>query len=181
MSPYLRFNVRSAALAAGVLLSFASCSTTKIAPLASDPKHEITYEVQIFDLPTNHSFGSKPSEILSAEEGAKLIKKISLTPSFSATTGERLGKKKTLSNRKNFVYPGAYDPPKISKKSENTIFPVTPATPKDFLTTELGSTVSLSGSKSQSGKIALDYGIERKILLRLVNDGDPIFADATDF
>jgi hypothetical protein len=181
MSPHLRFNVRSAALAAGVLLSFASCSTSKIAPLAPDPEHEITYEVQIFDLPADHSFGSQPFEILSAGQGAKLLKQISLTPAFSATTGARLGKKKTLSNRKDFVYPGAYDPPKVSKKSDNTTFPVTPATPKDFLTTQLGSTVSLSGSKFRSGKIALDYEIERKILLRHVNYGDPILADATDF
>jgi hypothetical protein len=150
-------------------------------PLAADPKHEITYEVQVFDLPKDHSFGTKPSETLTAVEGAKLLASIKGTPTFSSTISGRLGQTKKLSNRKDFTYPSAYDPPKLTKKNENTHFPATPATPKDFLTTQLGTAISLSGSKSQSGKIALNYGIDSKALLRLVNHGDPISADATDF
>ncbi|MDB4588076.1 hypothetical protein N9124_01165 [bacterium] len=181
MNPHLRFQISSAALAAGVLFSLCSCSTTKIQPLNANPEHEITYEVLIFDSPMGHPLKKETPEILSPEDGANLLASLKGTPTFSSTISGRLGQTKKLSNRKDYTYPTEYDPPKVNKIDTKGIFPVTPSTPKNFKTTKLGTEISLRGSKSASGKVDLDFEIDRKVLLRLVNYGTPITADATDF
>ncbi|MDB4144103.1 hypothetical protein N9821_01110 [Akkermansiaceae bacterium] len=184
MNPHLRFQISSAALAAGVLFSLCSCSTTKIQPLKADPQHEITYEITIFDAPKSDTAEGTHSGlvgIVSQEAGEMIISQLKGKPTFSSTTGGRLGQTKKLSNRKDYTYPTEYDPPEMKKAVQGAIFPVTPAKPKNFKTTKLGTDISLRGSKSPSGKVNLDVEIDRKVLLRLVNYGTPITSDATDF
>lgn len=175
MNHCLRF-VSPAILAAGVSLSLPSCSSTKIEPLVANSKHQITYEVRIFDVPVGHDFGDKPSEILNAAEAEKLIGRIKQEPTFLMTTGGRFGEEKTVTNRKEFIFPTAYEPPKFAKPIDGGNFPVTPATPTDFETTEIGTTVSLTGSQD-----SLSVDLDRKVFLGFVNYGTPITTEGTDF
>lgn len=182
MNHHLRFPRQSAlaTTAAVTSLALSSCGTTRIEPLAAIPGKEITYEVQIFDVPADHAFGDKNREALSADDGAKLIKSLKTTPTFFATIGGRIGENKTLSNKKKFVYPTEYSPAKYTKPGSGT-FPVTPATPIKFATTQTGTTISLNSEQLQPGFTRIDLNLDRKILLGFTNYGTPITAEATDF
>jgi len=175
MNQHLRF-VSSVIITAGAVFSATSCSSTKIEPLIANPKHQITYEVRIFDLPVGHSFGGQPSEILNAAEGQKLIHQIGKEPSFFKVTEGRFDEKKTVTNKKEFIYPTEYSPAEYKKPTDGSIFPVTPATPTAFDKTQVGTTVSFTGSKD-----LISVNLNRKILLGFVNYGTPITADASDF
>ena len=182
MNHHLRFPRQSALAATSAIfaLALSSCSTTKVPPLAAMPEKEITYEVQIFDVPADHPFGDQKTEILSAEEGATLMKSLKKAPTFFATTGGRIAEKKTLSNKKEFIYPTDYSPIKYAKPGSGS-FPVTPATPINFETTKTGTTVSVTGLSTSTGENHIDILIDRKILLGFTNYGKPITTDATDF
>ena len=179
MNHHLRF-VGPAALAAGVILSLTSCSSTKVEPLIANPKHEITYEILIFDK-RNEESTEKGIAVIDAETAATIIQSFDAPPTFRGTIGGRLREKKTLSNKKKFVYPSAYDPPEYSKFTGGQSFPVTPAKPRDFVTTQTGTTVSLTGSRVGDETLKIRVQLDRKILMGFVNYGTPITADATDF
>lgn len=184
MNHHLRF--AGPALAAGVILILSSCSSPKVEPSASDPKHEITYEILIYDGPVDSVAGEGPA-ILSPEGFEILTKSFDQAPSFKGTTGGRLGETKTLSTKKEFVYPSAYSPAKFPKIARSSVgggqgnFPVTPAQPKDFVTTEVGTTIAITGSEASNGIIELRVKLDRKVLLGFVNHGKPITTDATDW
>lgn len=175
MNHHLRF-VSPAVLAAGAILSATSCSSTKVEPLTANPKHEITYEIRIYDLQPGHDFGDKASEVVTTVEGDKLIRRLDREPSFFATTGGRIGQKKTVTNKKEFVYPTEYSPAVFKKSTDLSIFPATPATPTAFDKTRIGTTVSLSSSHD-----SLSVNLDRKAFLGFLNYGTPITTDATDF
>jgi hypothetical protein len=179
MNHHLRF-VSPALFTAGAILSASSCSSTKVGPLLAKPEHEITYEIRIFDVPVDHHFGSRSSEVLSATQGAALIRRLHREPAFFATTSGKLGETKTVSNRKEFIYPSAYSPAEFAKPGETGIFPVTPAQPKDFVTTWVGTTVAFKEMRSSSDMAEILVSLDRKVLLGFVNSGKPITAPATD-
>ncbi|MFT6177845.1 MAG: hypothetical protein ACJAQT_003063 [Akkermansiaceae bacterium] len=177
MNHYLRF-VSPAVFAVGAILSATSCSSTKVGPLAANPKHEITYEVRIFEVPAGHDFISKASDHMTALEGEKLIRAINREPSFLATTGGRLGEKKTVTNKKEFVFPTEYAPANFNRTKNDGSFPVTPATPIAFEKTQVGTTVSFTGSGDSLTELSV--ALDRKVLLGFLNYGKPISAPATD-
>jgi len=179
MNHHLRF-VSPAVLAAGAILSASSCSSTKVEPLVAKPEHEITYEVRIFDVPVDHDFGSQSSEVLSATKGAALIRRLHRKPAFFTTTGGKPGETKTVSNRREFLYPSAYTPAKFARPGETGVFPVTPAQPKDFVTTWVGTTVTFKEIRSSSEIAEIRVSLDRKVNLGFVNSGKPITAPATD-
>ncbi len=181
MNHHLRF-AGPAFITAGVILSLSSCSSTKVEPLLAQAQHEITYEIRLFEVSEGvHQDGLL--RVLSAEDGATLIRSLDQEPVLLKTIAGRLGEKKTYSDEKDFVYPTAYDPPKYTKPSDNTTFPVTPSKPRDFVTTKVGTTISLTGSKTQKkdGPLELQIDFDRKVLHGFVNYGTPITADATDW
>ncbi|MDB2673741.1 hypothetical protein N9Y81_02170 [Akkermansiaceae bacterium] len=171
--------------ATGVALLLSSCSTSKPEPPLISTNGGLTYEIRIFDVPANHSFGDKPLEILNPERGALLLSQLDREPTFSATTSGRSGQTKKLSNRKKFVYPDKYSPPQLPKPDSSAVvgssFPVTPATPQSFVTTEIGTTVSLNGKSQGTNLTELEIQLDRKILLGFTNHGKPITTEATDF
>lgn len=184
MNHHLRF-AGPASFAAGVILTLSSCSTTEVKPPAPDPGHEITYEILIYDGRVAGLTGKGPA-ILDSRAVEILTKNIDQSPPFKGTIGGRFGKSMAFGNKKDFVYPSAYDPPKFSKPNQSQpfqtgAFPVTPAQPKNFVTTKVGTTVDVTGSQTPDGHVALRVKLDRKILLGFVNHGKPITTDATDW
>ena len=177
MDQHLRY-IKTTLLTSGTLLFASSCSSRKIEPLPSDPQAAITYEIRIFEVPTSQNLDQKSSEILSAAEGERLIKEIGKEPSYLATTSGNLHEKKTLTNKTKFVYPTEYDPPEFTPKraGENTYFPVTPATPKNFTTTQIGNTVTFTSTEE-----LLSVNLDRKSFLGFINYGTPITSQVKGF
>ena len=182
MNHHLRFPVSSAVLLAGVLLS--SCSSTpppaKIPPLVASPGHDVTYEVRIFDLPADQPFQGPASEVLSREEGERLMALQKGEASFAKSTAGRFGQKRILTNLREFLYPSKWTPPRRST-GESGGFPVLPATPSAISTTQLGSTVELVGSETRPGWTNVNVKINRKVLLGFQNYGKPIMTEGTNF
>gem|GEM_PF-4270843 len=90
MSPNLKFNVRSAALATGCLPLIHLVHTTKVTPLTADPKHKIYLLITNLRRPGGASNRIKTLRRSSASEGAVSLLEIKGTPTFSAITSGRL-------------------------------------------------------------------------------------------
>jgi len=185
MNHHLRFFRQSARLSAtGIPLLLSSCSTPKPEPPLAAVQKGLTYEIRIFDVPAKHPFGSQGIESMSPQHASDLLRKLDRQPSFSGVISAAPGQTKTLGNKKKFVYPTEWTPPQLPRADRKIVgsgFPVTPATPKSFQTTQIGTTVSFTGQKSADGFVDLNLTLDRKTLLGFVNYGKPITTDATDW
>lgn len=177
MHLHLRY-IKTTLVSSGTLLFVTSCSSNKIEPLPLISQSAITYEIRIFEVSTSQNVDQKSAEILSAAEGARLIKKIGKEPSYLATTSGNLHQKKTLTNKTKFIYPTVYDPPQFpSKKAgENATLPVTPAIPRNFVTTKIGNTATFTSSEE-----LISVTLDRKSFLGFINYGNPITTQVKDF
>lgn len=168
----------------GIALLLSSCSTSKPEPPLVTPSKGGTYEIRVFELPAKHPFGNEPTELMTCQQAADLLAKLDQNPTFSGVTTGRPGQTKTLSNKKKFIYPTEWTSPQLPSPNKKIVgdgFPVTPATPKSFKTTKVGTTVSFTGQPEGDGIFELDLEIHRKTFLGFINYGKPITSNATDW
>ncbi|MDB4652701.1 hypothetical protein OAE39_00330 [Akkermansiaceae bacterium] len=186
MNHHLRFARQSVSLwAIGIALLLSSCSSSKIEPPLAASKKGITYEIRIFDVPAKHDFGNQHEELMTPQQAADLLGKLDRQPSFSAVITGQPGQTKKLTSKKDFVYPTEWTPPQFSNTGSivggSGEFPVTPATPKSFITTQVGTTTSFTGQRSPDGFVDLEFELNRKAFLGFINYGKPITTDASDW
>lgn len=75
---------------------------------------------------------------------------------------------------REFAYPREYDPPKIAAKSDDRVFPATPATPTEFATRTTGVKLDLQARLLQDGLIEIDLSPEIAEQTGFFNFGGPV-------
>lgn len=75
---------------------------------------------------------------------------------------------------REFAYPREYDPPKIAAKSDDRVFPATPATPTEFATRTTGVKLDLQARLLQDGLIEIDLSPEIAEQAGFFNFGGPV-------
>lgn len=98
----------------------------------------------------------------------------------------RPGKRGKFDLVREFIYPSEYTPPQFPNAKSlpaevGANFPVTPASPKSFVTRDLGLTCEVLPTLLAQGAINLDVAIDHTHFLGFVNYGSPIKAPATNF
>ena len=123
--------------------------------------------------------------VFSPVDGERLIQELKRRRDFevlyspSATT--RQGKSAKTEVIREFVFPTEFDPPVVGKIDSNRgSFPVTPATPTNFETKNIGITSTFEGRTTPDGAISFNFDIAQVNFLGFINYGSPITTDATD-
>lgn len=209
MNPHRRFSIPSACprpgllalLTAGLmalplLTSCSAPSGTSIGlregspPTLAGDKAFIRYQCYFFTAPNRHELlkdteGIHLLGIYSAEDGARLVKQLRSKRGFDLTSAPSVtcksGQEGTIELIREFIYPTEYEAPKAPKDGapNGGSFPITPATPTAFETTNLGIEASFKGTKNAKGIIDFDFTFQRRSFQGFVNYGSPIMAPAT--
>jgi len=139
---------------------------------------------QLFDADSrNPSFTS----VLSLEKMEAILKKLrrkGITPKSQPTMVSLPGKKARSELLREFTYPTEYSPPQLPNdediKKGNSVFPVTPSSPKSFTAKSIGLSYEVTASRADS-HIGLDIDIEHTRFLGFINYGSPITTPGKDF
>ncbi|MEN8773966.1 MAG: hypothetical protein ABF379_12805 [Akkermansiaceae bacterium] len=122
---------------------------------------------------------------MTPQQAADLLGRLNRQPNFSAVITGQPGQTKKLTNKKDFVYPTEWTPSQFPNTGSivagSGVFPVTPTTPKSFITTQVDTPTSFTGQKSPGGFVDLEFELNRKAFLGFINYGKPITTDATDW
>jgi hypothetical protein len=133
--------------------------------------------------------GAHVAGIYSPQDGDKLVASLIHKRGFnlvsSPTLTTRQGAIGKLEVIQEFIYPTEYSPPEVPKDfnpktlaGEADVFPVTPATPAKFETTNLGIMADFKGRKNSRGEIDFEIDLMRRTFLGFINYGSPITAPA---
>ena len=149
----------------------------------------IHYQCYFFSVPDDFlksEVGEKASEvkIYSRAEGDSLVERLQGKRGFKLTATPavkcRSGQEGRLELTREFRYPSEYSPPEIPKKEDRQggIFPVTPSSPSNFKSMDVGLEASFKGRKKGDGVVEFDYDLQRTDFSGFINYGSPITAPA---
>lgn len=129
--------------------------------------------------------GAHIAGIYSPQDGDNLIKSFKRKKGFAIHSAPSLtlrqGKSGSLETYQEFIYPTEYEPPQVDpKKGRAGSFPITPATPTEFETTNLGITVKFKGQRDKNGAIDFDIDLEHRAFGGFLNYGTPINTHASN-
>lgn len=158
-------------------------------PMAKRAEAEPVVRAYFFTTPAGFGFGAPQSEpgvagTYSKEEGERLVASLSKRRGFrpfEATLARAPGSGGTLKMVRDFVYPTEYDVPVVDKNADGEVRLITPATPTNFATRELGVVFDYEVSRNKNGTYELQFDLKRSSFLGFVNYGDPIVSDAKGF
>lgn len=158
-----------------VAISAKAIKEPATSPAAKGEKIYLTVRFVESDTPMN-----VPPSVLSDPKFQLLIRSLNQqkgvdllsTPSVTAVSGEQ----SKISLGREFIYPKAYDAPEydLEKANNGKGFPVTPATPIEFETIELGIEMKLTATIRSDGNIAIQNQTRLSEFEGFINYGNPI-------